>query len=149
MTPHGGQERGDTPGVTAVLVVVVAVVIAAFFGARLHDHERCADARRVLFEARLGKQGAPADAVDRVRESCRGTAALVGVATGLQAQGRDDEAAALAREATEDEPDNADAWRVLAETAAAAEARAAADRFAELDPLAARAAERNAGSATP
>ena len=122
-----------------IAAAAVAVVIAAFFGARLHDHERCDDARQVLFEATLGRRGAPADAVERIRESCRGTSALVGVAAGLQTQGRDDEAAEIAREATGEEPDNADAWRVLSQTARRpAEARAAARRFAALDPFGSR-----------
>ena len=115
--------------------VALAVVVAAFFGARLHDHDRCEDARQSIFNAALRNEGAPGGAVDRIRESCRGTTALVSVAGALHAQGRDDEAAPLAREATEEEPENANAWRALAETSQTpAEARAAARRVAELDP---------------
>jgi hypothetical protein len=137
------------PGAITVLTAGLAVVVAAFFGARLHDHERCDDARGEVFEAALRKQGAPRDAVARIRESCRGTAARVAVAGALHAQGRDDEAAPLAREATEEEPDNAAAWRALAETAQTpAEARAAAERFTELDPLGARSLNRSAGRST-
>jgi hypothetical protein len=109
--------------------------MAAFLGARLHDHDRCEGAREEVFNAALRTAGAPQDAIDRIRESCRGTTALVSVAGALHAQGRDDEAAPLAREATEEEPDNANAWRALGETTQApAEARAAARRLAELDP---------------
>ena len=130
-------------------VAALAVVVAAFFGARLLDHERCQDARSDVFEAAVFQQGAPGEAIARVRESCRGTAALVAVAGALHAQDRDDEAAPLAREATEEEPDNAAAWRALAETAQApAEARAAAERFAELDPLGARSLNLSAGRST-
>lgn len=129
--------------------VALAVVVAAFFGARLLDHERCEDARTEVFGAAVFQQGAPAEAVERIRESCRGTTALVAVAGALHAQGADDEAARLAREATEEEPDNAAAWRALAETSQApAEARAAAERFAELDPLGARSLNLNAGRST-
>ncbi|HEX8204644.1 MAG TPA: hypothetical protein VF587_01150 [Solirubrobacteraceae bacterium] len=127
----------------------LAVVVAAFFGARLHDHDRCDDTRRAIFRATLGGGPAPEDAVDRIRESCRGTAALVAVAGALHAQGRDTDAARLAREAKDSEPDNAAAWRALAVTAQApAEARAAAERLAELDPLAARSLNLNAGRST-
>ena len=130
-------------------LVALAVVVAGFFGARLHDHGRCDDARTEVFEAALRKEGPPAGTVQRIRESCRGTGALVAVAGALHAQGRDDEAAPLAREATEEEPDNAAAWRALAETAQApAEARAAAERFGELDPLAARSLNLSAGRST-
>ena len=118
-----------------IAVAALAVVIAAFLGARLHDHNACDGAREDVFNAALRNQGAPPGALDRIRESCRGTTALVSVAGALHAQGRDDEAAPLAREATEDEPDNANAWRALAETTQTpAEARAAARRLEELDP---------------
>ena len=129
-------------------VAALAVVAAAFFGARLHDHERCDGAREEVFAAAFRGAGAPADAVARIREHCRGTTALVSVAGALHAQGRDDEAARLAREATEEEPDNAAAWRALAETAQApAEARAAARRVEELDPRGAS-LSRSAGRST-
>ena len=127
----------------------LAVVVAFFFGARLLDHERCEDARAEVFESALFRQGEPREAIDRIRESCRGTSALVAVAGALHAQGRDDIAAPLAREATDDEPDNAAAWRALAETAQTpAEARAAAERFTELDPLGARSLNLSSGRST-
>lgn len=130
-------------------VAAIAVVVAAFFGARLHDHERCDDARAAVFRAAFRDQGAPPGAVERIRESCRGADALVAVAGALHAQGRDEEAAPLAREATEAEPDSAAAWRALAETAQTpAEARAAAERVADLDPLAARSLNLSAGRST-
>jgi hypothetical protein len=116
-------------------VAALAVVVAAFLGARLVDHDRCEDARKQIFSAALGSGEAPATAIERVRESCRGTTALVSVAGALHAQGRDAEAAPLAREAAQREPGNANAWRALAETSQApAEARAAARRLSELDP---------------
>ncbi|HEV2814133.1 MAG TPA: tetratricopeptide repeat protein, partial [Solirubrobacteraceae bacterium] len=103
----------------------LAVVAAVFFAARLHDHDRCEDARRSVFSAALRGAGAAPEDVRRIRESCRGTTALVAVSGALNAQGRAGEAAALAREATREEPDNAAAWRALAESAQApAEARA-------------------------
>ena len=114
----------------------LAVVVAAFFAARLHDHDRCEDARASVFEAALS--GAPVDpaAIGRIRESCRGATALISVAGALHARGEDEQAAPLAREATREEPDNANAWRALAETSQApAEARAAERRLRVLDPL--------------
>ena len=130
-------------------VAAVAVVVAAFAAARLHDHDRCEDARRAVFEHSLGVAGAPEDTLDRIRESCRGTTALVHVAGALHLQGRDDEAAQLAREATREEPDNAAAWRALAETTQTpAEARAAERRLTELDPLGARSLNRSRGRST-
>lgn len=130
-------------------VAALAVVVAAFFGARLHDHQRCEDSRREVFATTLAGSPPPPDAVERIRESCRGTGALVAVAGALHAQGRDDEAAALAREATEAEPDSAAAWRALAETSQTpAEARAAAERLADLDPLGARSLNLNVGRST-
>jgi hypothetical protein len=126
----------------------LAVVIAAFLVAHLRDHDRCEEARQDVFAAALGG-GSEEDAVDRIRESCRGTTALVSVAGALHARNRDEEAAALAREATEEEPDNAAAWRALAETTQApAEARAAEERLADLDPLGARSLKRRAGRST-
>lgn len=131
-----------------IAVALLAVVAAAFFGARLSDHERCDGAREDVFAAAFRGEGAPAEAVARIRESCRGTTALVAVAGALHAQGRDEEAARLAREATESEPDNAAAWRALAETSQApAEARAAARRLTELDPRGAS-LKRSAGRST-
>ena len=130
-------------------VAAVAVVIAAFFGARLHDHDRCADARNAVFRATLGLEAAPGDAIDRIRESCRGTTAMTSVVAALRAQRRSAEAVALAREATRSEPDNPGAWRALAETAQSpAEARAAERRFSELDPRGARSLNLSAGRST-
>ena len=129
----------------------VAVVVAAFLAARLHDHNRCDDARRTIFSVALGNTpDAELDgALSRVREFCRGTTALVSAAGALHARGRDEQAAALAREATDSEPDSAAAWRALAETAQTpAEARAAERRLAELDPLGARSFRRSAGRST-
>ncbi|HEX8119878.1 MAG TPA: tetratricopeptide repeat protein [Solirubrobacteraceae bacterium] len=133
-------------------LAAVAVVVAAFFGARLHDHDRCEDARRTIFSGVLGGATADAGAIDTIRESCRGTSALVSVAGALHAQGADEQAERLAREATKDEPDNAAAWRALAQTAQApAEARAAEERLTELDPLGVprrRSLNRSAGRST-
>ena len=133
------------------VAAALAVVVAAFLAARLHDDDRCDDARRTVFSVALGS--APQDeleqALGRIRESCRGTTALVSAAGALHARGEDERAADLAREATEEEPDSAAAWRALAETAQApAEARAAERRFSELDPLGARSFRRRMGRST-
>jgi hypothetical protein len=133
---------------TRIAIAALAVVVAAFLGARLHDDNRCEDGRSAVFRAALGGKD-DAGAVDRIRESCRGTTALISVAGALHARNRDREAADLAREATESEPDNAAAWRALAETSQApAEARAAERRFSELDPLGARSLKRRTGRST-
>ena len=121
-----------------VVIAAVAVTVAALLGARLHDHDRCEDARRTVFAIALGRapQAEQPAAVQRIRESCRGTTALVSAAGALHAQGRDRQALPLAREAAREEPDNAAAWRAVAATAQArAEARAAERRVTELDPL--------------
>lgn len=132
-----------------IALAVAAVVVAAFFAARLHDHQRCEDSRRIVFTVTLGGGSPAPEDVARIRESCRGATALVAVAGGLHAQGSDEEAAALAREATEAEPESAAAWRALAETSQTpAEARAAAERFSALDPLAARFLRLSAGRST-
>ena len=120
-----------------VAVAAACVVVAAFLGARLHDDDRCEDARRAVYVAVTGGGEAPVDAVGRIRESCRGTAGLVSVAGVLHSQGRDAQAAPFAREAARREPDNAAAWKALAATSQSPdEARAAQARADELDPLA-------------
>ena len=118
-------------------VAALAVVVAAFFGARLHDHDRCEDARG-------RRSSAPRSAARRVdpdgdRPHPRARAAARRARLRRRApctrRGDDEQAAPLAREATRDEPDNAAAWRALAETAQApAEARAAERRLRDLDP---------------
>ena len=121
-----------------IAIAAFAVAVAAFLGARLHDHDRCQDARRTVFATALGRasQAEQPAAVQRIRESCRGTTALVSVAGALHAQGRDRQALPLARETARDEPDSAAAWRAVAATAQApAETRAAERRLRELDPL--------------
>jgi hypothetical protein len=121
-----------------VIAAALAVVVAAFLGARLHDHDRCEDARTEVFAFGLGRGGDLDAAIERIRQSCRGTAGLVGAAAALARTDRRAEALALAREATEREPESAEAWRTLARVArghAPAEARAAERRLAELDPL--------------
>jgi hypothetical protein len=117
-------------------VAAVCVVVAAFLGARLHDDGRCEDGRRAVYVAVTGGGEAPREAVRAIRESCRGTAGLVSVAGALHSVDRDAQAAPFAREATEEEPESAAAWRALAATSQAPEeARAAERRANELDPL--------------
>ncbi|HEV3002672.1 MAG TPA: hypothetical protein VGW75_18185 [Solirubrobacteraceae bacterium] len=117
-------------------VAAACVVVAAFLGARLHDDDRCEDARRAVYVAVTGGGEAPAGAIERIRESCRGTAGLISVAGVLHSARRDAQAAPFAREATEEEPDSAAAWRALAATSRdRGEASAAERRANELDPL--------------
>jgi tetratricopeptide (TPR) repeat protein len=119
----------------------LAVVAASFLGARLHDHDVCQGAREELFVLAAAREGDPEPAVRRVRESCRGTTALAAAATAVERTGRPREALALAREATDREPENAATWRALAEVAeglSPGDAREARERLAELDPLGAK-----------
>ena len=119
-----------------VAVAAACVVVAAFLGARLHDDNRCEDARRAVFFAGRAGNDPSRDAVRRIRESCRGTIGLVSIAGSLHSHGRDVQAAPFAREATEREPDNVAAWRALAVTSQSpAEARDAARRAKALDPV--------------
>jgi hypothetical protein len=117
---------------------VGAIIVVALLGASLRSHNQCEDARRTVFAVTLGRQpiSAQADAINNVREHCRGTTALLAVAGALHRQGRDAQALPLAREAVREEPDNAAAWSALGTVAASsAEALAAERRLAVLDPL--------------
>jgi len=111
------------------MLTVAAIVATGFLVASLRDHDRCADARSAVFAG-------DRSAVAGVRATCRGATALIDVAGALHAQRRDREALALARAAARLEPDNAAAWRAVAQTAQTrAEARAAERRRRTLDPL--------------
>jgi hypothetical protein len=119
-----------------VAFAAACVVVAAFLGARLHDDNRCEDGRRDVFLAAQSDRDPSPGAVRSIRESCRGTLGLISIAGSLHSRERDAQAAPFAREATEREPDNVAAWRALAVTSQSpAEARAAARRAKELDPV--------------
>src|SRR6185436_8295672 len=93
-------------------LAVGALVVVALLVSSLRAHDQCEEARRTVFGITLGREplAAQADAINRVREHCRGTTAVLSVAGALHRQGRDAQAATLAREAVRDEPDNAAAW---------------------------------------
>ncbi len=118
------------------LIALASVAAAIAFALQLRDHDRCEQARAKVFATALGRAPAaeqPA-AIERVRDSCRGTTALLSVAGALNAQGRGAQALPLAREAAEAEPDNPAAWRALAAVASGDEARAASRRLRALNP---------------
>jgi hypothetical protein len=122
-----------------LVLVAAAAVAIAFFATRLHDDGRCTSAQRTVF--RVTVRRAPAaqlgPALEQLRGSCKGSAALVSAAGGLTFSGRARQAAMLAREATRAEPDNWAAWAALVyavrrtDPAAAAAARA---RVLHLNP---------------
>jgi hypothetical protein len=119
--------------------------------AGLRHHDRCEEARRTVFSVTLGRVPVTeqAQAIDDVREHCRGTTALVAVAGALYRQERRVEATRVAREATREEPDSAAAWAALATAAQApAEARAAERRARQLNPLGRRSLNRSSGRST-
>jgi hypothetical protein len=127
--------------VLRILIVLVSLVAAAAFALEWRDGQRCADARNAIITSR----GAEAGAIDTLREACRGTQARIDAAGALRAADREDQALVLAREAVEEEPDNARAWRAVAVLASGAERSAARERLRELDP---RSLKRRAGRST-
>lgn len=124
-----------------ILIVLVSLVAAAAFAMEQRQERRCADARDAIVESR----GAQGDAIDTLRADCRGTQAKIDAAGALRAADRDDQALVLAREAVEEEPDNARAWRAVSVLASGAERSSARERLRELDP---RSLKRRAGRST-
>ena len=121
-------------------LALLALVAAVAAGVTLRGDRACESARLTVFAD-------PRDdaAVERVRDTCRGTTGRLAVAGRLAAAGRRPQALRLAREAAEEEPDNVVAWRGVAATASGAEARAASRRVGELDP---RSLRRSSGRST-
>jgi hypothetical protein len=127
-----------------VVLALAALVVAGALTFTLAGHDRCQDARAQVFAASL--TGEPVDdAIEAIRERCRGTGGLLAAAGALRAQGREAQALELAREAAAAEPENAEAWGAVAAAASGEEARAAARRLEVLDPLSLR---RNTGRST-
>ena len=130
-------------------IVVVVVCLAGVFVAlgERRDADRCEDARRDVFAVAAGQapRAGEAQAIERIREHCRGTGAILAVAGALRSQGRERQALVLAREAVDAEPDNALAWRAVLVLASGDEAAEAESRLRELDP---RSLNRSAGRST-
>jgi hypothetical protein len=127
--------------VLRILIVLVSLAVAGAFALELRADGRCQDARQEV--VRTG--GADAQALDTLRETCRGTQSLIDAAGALRANDRDAQALELAREAVEEEPDNARAWRAVAALSTGAERSSARERLARLDP---RSLNRSAGRST-
>ena len=123
-----------------ILIVLVSLAAAAAFALELREDGRCADARE-----RIASGRADAAAIAAMRSNCRGTQSKIDAAGALRAGGRVDQALVLAREAVEDEPDNARAWRAVSVLATGSERSAARARLRELDP---RSLKRSAGRST-
>ena len=121
------------------LIVLVSLAAAVGFALQWRDDQLCQDARNAIFQ-----EGGSARVLDSLREHCRGVQSKIDAAGAL----RDDDprqALVLAREAAEDEPDNARAWRAVSVLATGSERSAARERLRELDP---RSLKRSAGRST-
>ena len=132
----------DMPG--RIILAVVAVALAAVTALELRaelDYQR----GQALFSevSQDGFAGDAADDIDRARDSLDrasdlrpGTTALVAHAFLEKNAGRPEEAAALAREATDREPDNVATWQALLSTSTDPAERARAQQeLLALDPL--------------
>jgi hypothetical protein len=123
--------------IAKLVLAAVAAAAIVFLGTRLHSDQRCTSAQRTIFRVtvRRAPAGQLAPALSQLRDSCRGTTALVSAAGGLTFSGRSRQAAALARAATHEEPSNWAAWAALAyavrrtDPAGAAAARARVHRL--------------------
>jgi hypothetical protein len=125
--------------VLRTLIVLISLAAAVGFALQWREEQRCEDARAAIFQEAGVEQ-----ALDSLREHCRGTQSKIDAAGAL----RDDDvrqALVLAREAVEDEPDNARAWRAVSVLATGSERSAARERLRQLDP---RSLNRRAGRST-
>lgn len=121
------------------LIVLVSLAAAAAFALQWREEQLCQDARNGIF-----RDGGTERVLDDLREYCRGVQSKIDAAGAL----RDDDprqALVLAREAADDEPDNARAWRAVSVLATGSERSAARERMRELDP---RSLKRRAGRST-
>ena len=121
--------------IARVLIVVACLAGLVVVIDQRRGLDRCDDARRQVFAIAAGaSRDSEPEAIQRVRDSCRGTVGTLAVAGALRSQGRKAQALGLAREAVEDEPDNALAWRAVLLLASGDEAAEAESRLRELDP---------------
>jgi hypothetical protein len=107
------------------------------FLGRHSDARACESARSALFDAGLHHTAVPIAQVDRVAKRCGDPETIAVTAAGVQASGRPDLAARLARVAIRTGPDEFSSWAALAQalkpTDPAGSARAAA-RAQALNP---------------
>ena len=121
------------------LIVLASLAAAVAFALEYREEDRCNDARSKAFVTR------DAESIRTILDTCRGTSAKLSVAGALRAADRDAQALELAREAAEEEPDNAAAWRAVVALSEGSERSAARERLRELDP---RSLKRRAGRST-
>lgn len=123
--------------IVRALLLAAAAGAIVLFATSLHDDGRCTSAQRTVF--RVTARRAPVAALDpalaQLRESCRGTTALVSAAGGLTFSGRNGRAAIVAREATRQEPENWAAWAALAYATRSADPATAAGARARVRRL--------------
>ena len=112
---------------------------AVAFALQWREEQLCQDARNGIFES-----GGGAQVLADMREYCRGVQSKIDAAGALRGDDRA-QALVLAREAVDDEPDNARAWRAVSVLATGSERSAARERLRELDP---RSLNRRAGRST-
>ena len=129
-----------------ILLSLACLAAAAAFVLQHRELDRCEAARTAVFAATQGEgRDREAQAIDDLREHCRGTTGILFAARSLQVEERDAQALPLAREAVEAEPGNAVAWRLLAAVSDGAESREALARLRALDP---RSLKRRSGRST-
>lgn len=124
-----------------ILIVLVSLAGAVLFALELGADRRCTGARGAIIESRARDDGALED----LSAHCRGTQPRLDAAGALRAADRDEQALRMAREAAQDEPENARAWRAVAALSTGAERSAARERLRELDP---RSLKRRTGRST-
>lgn len=100
------------------------------------DRDSCEQATQRAFLASQAPDRVLEPRVETMIAKCSGSDSLTRIAVGLRDR-RPRTAARLAREAAAREPESYAAWAVLSTTAPPAEARAAARRARELNPLSA------------
>ena len=121
-----------------LVLAAIAAAVIAFLATGLQEHDACEAARHAFFEAasaRAPDEAALSPALADVRADCEGAEPLVAAAGALaNLGGRGEKALALAREATEREPEAFNAWRARAAMASGAERDAAIRRGRALNP---------------
>jgi hypothetical protein len=125
-----------------VLIAAVAVVFVVIFVSWRGDREDCQQAGGQVLQLRRSP-AAPLDAaIARMRRDCRGTVVPLAASGALRGVGDDRRAAALAREAAREEPQNFTAWAALYAALIQSDPRGAAaarERAVRLNPRSARA----------
>ena len=128
--------------VLRVLVAAVALALAVLLLSWRSDRHACERAGAQVFILR-GASTAPLDAaIARMHRDCRSTIVPLAASGALRSAGADRRAAALAREAVREEPENFAAWAALYAALARIDPHGAAlakERAGRLSPLFVRA----------